>query len=433
MSAPQSTLVPSIAGSPGSKVSRFQAELLSRENFVGVLGADIVNSWQANWVVLENPEICFTHPQKVNSMRHVFNHLQYFAQKNSSEAVSKLNADFHMLKSMISAVHLDRLSAAAVGAFSRHFPGSKIECLPKSSGVQLGTRVRLILDCGDCRTYYVKTHADGRLFSNSAAAKVVEPGELLVYKVLEMTGYGCESLFFQRNFSDLYIATLDAGHGGSFDLFKRATGSVDCDADKFYGKTLWGCLDMIDPRPKQNNWDIVEAAAQSDATAQRFLLNLASLDMLSRIFRLHDLLNNYDNFGFVASAPGQFVLKIIDFRIADDFNLAISALHFDGFLAGNSLFNYISSHRIMRFALHDRSARERVKEALRALQADSLSQLHACIDTACAFVLQYLQSLELSDQEEIHAEMMTDRLLSLRDVFHQNVSYFTARLQSWLD
>ena len=191
-------------------------------------------------------------------------------------------------------------------------------------------------------TYYVKTHAGGRLFSKSAAAKIVHPGELLVYKVLEMTGYGCESFFFQRNFADLYIATLDAGHGGSFDLFKRATGSVDCGAEKFYGKSLWGCLDMTDPRPKQNNWDIVEAAAQSDATAQRFLFNLASVDMLSCIFRLHDLLNNYDNFGFVASASGQFALKIIDFRMADDENLAISALRVDGFLAGESLFNYIS-------------------------------------------------------------------------------------------
>jgi len=54
--------------------------------------------------------------------------------------------------------------------------------------------------------------------------------------------------------------------------------------------------------------------------------------MISRIFRLHDLLNNYDNFGFVASAPGQFVLKIIDFRLADDHNIAISAVHFDGVL-----------------------------------------------------------------------------------------------------
>jgi hypothetical protein len=433
MSAPQSTPVPSTAGSPGAKVSRFQAELLRRENFVAVVGADVVNSWQANWVILENPEICFTHPQKVNSMRHVYNNFLHFSQKNSSEAISKLNADFHMLKGMISVVHLDRLSAAAVCAFDRHFPGSKIECLPKSSGVQLGMRVRLILDSGDCRTYYVKTHADGRLFSNSAPAKVVQPGELLVYKVLEMTGYGCESFFFQRNFSDVYIATLDAGHGGRFHSFKRATGGVDCEADMSYGRNLWGCLDMINPRPKENNWDIVEAALQSDVTAQRFLFNLASLDMLSRIFRLHDLLNNYDNFGFVASAPGQFVLKIIDFHIADDLNLAMSDQHFDGFVAGNSLFNYYASHRIVRFALHDRSARERAKDALRALQADSLSKLHDCIDTAFACVLEYLRSLEVSGEEKIHADVMMDGLQSLSDVFHQNVRYFTDRLQSWLE
>ena len=433
MSAPQSTLIPSIAGSPGANVSRFQAELLSRKNFVAVVGADTVNSWQANWDVLENPKICFTHPQKVSSMRDVFRHLQYFAQKNSSEALSKLNADFHMLKSMISAVHLDRLSAAAVGAFSRRFPGSNIDCFPKSSGVQLGTRVRLILDCGDCRTYYVKTHADGRLSSNSVAAKVVQPGELLVYKILEMTGYGCECFFFQRDFSDLYIATLDAGHGGSFDVFKRATGSVDCEADMSYGTNLWGCLDKINPRPKQNSWDIIEAAAQSDATAQRFLFNIASLDMLSRIFRLHDLLNNNDNFGFAASAPGQFVLKIIDFRLADDHHVAISAVHFDGFLSGNSLFNYISSHQIIRFALHDRSEGERVKEALRALQADPLSQLHECIDTAYVCVLEYLQSLDVSERDDIQLEVTMDRLQSLCAVFHSNVSYFTASLQSWPD
>jgi hypothetical protein len=413
MSASQSALVPSIAGSPGAKVSQFQAEFLRRENFVAVLGADIVDSWRANWVVLEDPEICFTCPLKVKSMRLVFKHFQDVLDTNSSEAVSKLDFDFYKLKTMISIFHLARLSAAAANAFRRHFPGSKMECLPKRSGVHLGMRARLMLDCGESRTYYVKTHADGRLSSNSTTAKVVHPGELLVYKVLEMTGYGCESFFFQRNFSDLYIATLDAGQ------------------DKCYGKTLWGCLDMIDPRPKRNNWDIVEAAAQSDATAQRFLFHLASLDMLSRIFRLHDLLNNYENFGFVAVAPGQFELKIIDFRIGDHENLAVS--DFEGFLAGNNLFNYISSHRIIRFALHDRSARERVKEALRALQADSLSKLHECIDTACACVLEYLQSVEVSDQDEITVDIMMDCLQSLRVVFHQNVSFFTARLQSWLD
>jgi hypothetical protein len=68
MSAPfcQSTLAPSIAGSRAAEVLRIQAELFSREKFVFALGAEIVNSWKANWVVLENPDICFTHPLKAN-------------------------------------------------------------------------------------------------------------------------------------------------------------------------------------------------------------------------------------------------------------------------------------------------------------------------------------------------------------------------------
>jgi hypothetical protein len=317
MSAPlsQSTLAPSIAGSRAAEVLRIQAELFSREKFVFVLGAEIVNSWQANWVVLENPDICFTHPLKANSMRLVSNHLQLLAAEMLSEAVSKLYADLQMIKFQISLVHLERLIAAAAGAFSSHFPGSKHEFLPKSIGIQLGLRVRVCSDCGECRTYHVKTHAAGTLCSKSWTAKSVDPGELLVYKVLELSGNGCESFFFHRNCADVYIATLDAGHGGRFDLFKRATGGVDCDADTNYGKALWGCLDMIDPRPKANDWDSIEAAAQSDAVAQRFLLNLASLDILSRIFRLHDLLNNVENFGFATGAPGQFVLKVGYFRL----------------------------------------------------------------------------------------------------------------------
>ena len=128
------------------------------------------------------------------------------------------------------------------------------------------------------------------------------------------------------------------------------------------------------------------------------------------------------------------MLKIIDFRLADDHNIAISAVHFDGlFLSGNSLFNYIASHKIIRFALHDRSEGERVKEALRALQAEPLSQLHEYIDTACACVLEYLQSLEESERDDIQLEMMMDRLQSLCAIFHSNVSYFTASLHSWPD
>ena len=68
----------------------------------------------------------------------------------------------------------------------------------------------------------------------------------------------------------------------------------------------------------------VEALVQTDGVAQEFLLNIASIDLISRIFRLHDLLNNSENFGFRTTVfSAQFVLKIIDFRLADGEDLAV--------------------------------------------------------------------------------------------------------------
>ena len=422
-------MVPSTSGPPGAKVSRIQAELPSKEKFVAALGADIVDTWPVDWVLWENPEICLTNPLKANSMRVLLSQLKLIVLDDSSEAVSKLFQDLREIKNKISHLDLQRLLATAGSAFSRLFPGSEISFFPKSNGVQLGARARLVLGSGENRLYHVKTHAAGTLSSSSLAAKPVDPGELLVYKILEMTGCGCESLFFQRNVADSYIATLDAGHDGSFDLFQKAAGSCHRPGDEVYCKTLWGCLDMINPILELNCWESVEAAVHDDATAQRFLSNLASLDMISRIFRLHDLLNNFDNFGFRASASGQFVLKIIDFRLADDYNLQVSAENFDGFLSGNGFYNYAVSHRIVRFALRDRPERHRVDEALRALQADSLSKLPECIDSAFECVQEHLNSPEMSSQGE-HTKMI-DRLVELRDIFHMNARYFTTRLQSW--
>ncbi len=148
-----------------------------------------------------------------------------------------------------------------------------------------------------------------------------------------MTGCCCESLFFQRNCADAYIATLDAGHVGRFDLFPKAAGSSHC-GDEIYGKTLWGCLDMINPNGDSTAQQLGErwSCGSRWCDRSRFLLNLAVLYMKSRFFRLHDLLNNFDNFSFRTSAPGQLVLKIrlkytarwrhtqVSFQIARDAN-----------------------------------------------------------------------------------------------------------------
>ena len=62
-------MVPSTSGSPGAIVALIQAELLRKEKFVAVLGADIVDTWPLDWALWENPGVCLTDPLKANSMR----------------------------------------------------------------------------------------------------------------------------------------------------------------------------------------------------------------------------------------------------------------------------------------------------------------------------------------------------------------------------
>ena len=390
----------------------------------------IVNSWTVNWAVLGDLEIPLADPRKTSSMSYLLSYLQKISIKSTSKDFFTLYSEFLVLKDSIRIVHLRRLEAAIEDFFLSHFLGCQVQLSPKVGGIHMGSRAQLTLQSGECRTYHVKTHAGGRLFSNSSAAKVVDPGELLVYKALEFMGIGCEALFFKRNYKDFYIATLDAGP--SFDLFQRAIGSACSDADEVYGRHLWGSLDSIHSNPTLNSWDDVEATAQSDRVARAFLLNLASLDLISRIFRLHDLLNNPENFGFLKTDfPDQFVLKIIDFRVAGGDDLAVGDQHFEGFLAGNGLFNYTSSHKSIRFALHGRSKRERVHESLRALQQGALSKFHESIDSAFDFVLSTLQLSEVSVPCDTPMQELLHRVKMLRDVFHQNVSYFVGKLQSW--
>ncbi len=112
--------------------------------------------------------------------------------------------------------------------------------------------------------------------------------------------------------------------------------------------------------------------------------------------------------------------------------LAVSSEHFGGFLVGNGLFNICGCHNVMRFALHYRPVSDRVKDALKALESGPLSKLHEHIDSAWACVHGYLQSVEVADQGETQHHLTMDcRLRELRDIFHKNVSLFTASLQSW--
>jgi hypothetical protein len=98
----------------------------------------------------------------------------------------------------------------------------------------------------------------------------------MVYKVLEQLGFGCETFILQRSPEDVYIATLDGGHGGSFQTFDTAAGvgGRDSDSDRMYGSTLWGVLQHNHEDARLNDANTIEAAIESDPIARSFLEQL---------------------------------------------------------------------------------------------------------------------------------------------------------------
>jgi len=422
--APSTTAFPT----PGEIVSKMQAEVLRKERFVSVLGVEVVDSWGFDWDMLENPAVSFGDPHRISVMSSLHTKLQNLARKRYDAEFDKLHTEFLKLRERVFIVHIDRLETIVEQYFSSCFPGSKIEYDDKAGGVQLGTKVNVGLLTGEKKKYHVKTHSAGRLASKSSAAKPVNPQELMVYKVLEHLGFGCETHFLQRSLEDVYIATLDAGYGGSFNIFEKATGALGKVGDEAYGQTIWGALQRINPTSSLNDWNAIETVVQSDGVAQNFLLQVASLDMLSRILRLHDLLNNPDNFGFLETATTMPLLKVIDFRVADDTFFTVGPDNFGGFLIGNGLYNYIGSHRTMRYGLHDRPTEERVKTALHILTAGPLARSHECVDLAYQDIHKYITSTETFAG---HVSDMLAQLDPFRAALHHNISFFTESLQSW--
>ena len=413
---------------PGEVVSKLQSEVLKRDRFASVFGEENVKSWGFDWDALENPDASFADSYRISTMSKLHEKLTKAARTRFDEPFSDLYAKFLTLRDRIAIVHAVRLETVTERYFNAIFPDSIVENDVKSGGVQLGTKAKITLATGEERVYHIKTHSEGRLSSKSSAAKLVNPQELLIYKILQYTGFGCETHFLQRSPEDVYIATLDAGHGGSFDMFVKAAGRLGKGGDEVYGQSLWGTLQDIHTDPAQNDWKAVEISIQGDAIAQNFLIQVSALDMLSRILRLHDLLNNTENFGFLSKEGENPALKVIDFRVADEGDFIVDNERFGGFLAGNGWYNYASSHRATRYGLHDRLREERVASALRVLTQGSLAQLHQHVELAYRDIHAYITETDIFVDNS--AELM-GKLNVFHDALHHNIEFFIGKLRSW--
>jgi hypothetical protein len=191
-----------------------------------------------------------------------------------------------------------------------------------------------------------------------------------------------------------------------------------------YGSTLWGVLQHNHEDASLNDAETVEAAIESDLIAHNFLEQITAIDLISRILRVHDLLNNTQNFGFFVTEGKLPALKIIDFRISDDIH--VDDEQFRGFLAGNGKYCYTFSHRTVRYGLHDRPVSNRVHAALHCLSQGLLRNFHQRIDRAHQDVLKFVcEAKEFAES----VVPFSNQLAAFQVALHKNVNFFIDNLE----
>ena len=412
---------------PGQFASNLQAQFFKKENFIAVLGLELVDSWEMDWEQLENPTISFTDPIRASTMSQLHVRLANLARKRTDESFLALRSRFLLIRDQIMVVHADRLDILALAYFSKLFPNGSLTPKTKLGGVQLGERIIVAQAGQPPLIYHVKTHSAGRLSSNSTAAKVINPQELMVYHILEHTGIGCQSHFFERSPEDVYIATLDAGAGGSFCLFEVMSGHLGRGGDESVGRRFAGSLMDISQNPSQLDQDAIEATIVGEPAAQNFIHQMVSLDIITRIFRLHDLLNNPGNFGFFESTTQAPAVRVIDFRIMDKEIFEMDWRDFGGFLVGNGFYQYAGSHRTMRYVIHDRPRQLRVEVARNIMGRGLMELLRRAVEQAHQDVLVYLS-------QDVFVPCHEDLMPKIREYYQaslHNINFFWEELQKW--
>ena len=358
-----------------------------------VLGQDFVERLPS-FAVLSDPDET-QNPQRRRALRTIDCELKNaLITKPEDSGVGVLFISLGRVNAARSAVYSTRLEELTRQYFTiGSFKGSAVDFDFKTGGDQLGA-IAHVTRGPKTLTYYIKTHSEGTKSSQSSAARLLRPEELMAYKVLDLLGVGCECHFFGRDPKNFYIATLSAHHGGV--VFREYEKFVK--GEDMLRRSLWGCLDSLDAKSAVNerNAAQIEGNIGSDPIAQHFMQQTVLLDLLARIMRLTDFQTNSTNFGFVETDQG-YLAKVLDFRMLPKEQLHSS---FHGFLDGNGLFDY-SADKTMHYLLTDRSQHLRVQCA-RSVFSECLMGYGGetgFVETAYNAVHQALSQLSLPDED----------------------------------
>lgn len=395
---------------PGESVALQQSVVFDRSRFDAIVGKaaidELTKAKGINWELLADVGVSYEAAGKRNSILRISKFMQtLFSARFHDKDFSELFGQVLDVSSKVETVPEERMFAHARRYFKEKFPAAEITFKPKMGGDQLGSVVEISQPDGRRIKYYVKTHSGGVKLEHSTAAKPVNAIELMVYKMLEVFGIGCESHFFGRDDLNFYIATRDANELGGFMEY------ANIKETETELPLVWGVLnDVLVPSAIANeaNYAAIEDAIASDVVAQNFLQQVSLLDIFARLMLLTDLQTNGGNYGFVRREDGVLEVKVIDFRLSEIEEIrdrVYTEERFAGLLRGNGYFNYITADTAVCYALRNRPKNLRVAEALRVLDT-SLSGWSEKIEHAKALTIDGVMSVGLSG--EVKEKLVSD-------------------------
>lgn len=308
----------------------------------------------------------------------------------------KINSSFLEIAKIrydIGGVPGERLEHYAEEYFKKMEGFEGIDFRAKPGGDQLGAKAIVHLS-GKPSIFYIKSHSSGhKSTSRSSGAHPLDPIELMVYALLEQLGDGPKVHFFGRDDKTAFIATEYAGDKDTefytYEYFLKDEGRKKA----LWGKDVYNYINDTHPADIEVSgfMKIIEENPQSIALADKF----TRVDILSRVFRLSDLIGNRDNFGFSLNSDGTIRHSIIDFRIISDERgeYYISEGNLEGFYNGNGIFSPPSVDPFVRHVLKERTAATRSKNALPHIEEiqKSLSEIS---EVALRRVMDYIEKVK---------------------------------------
>ena len=335
----------------------------------------------------------------INSKAQLKRILLNFSKDTSSE-LRKLAFDFFI---DINELPKLVLQVKATEYFEQRYPGSSVVFSEKLNGVQLGSIAEVTSIIGKKIRFYIKTHRKGLLSQFSSTAKPVDLTEIFLYKFLEKIGFGPEVHFFYSNPEEFYICTRDAGDIDSQSNMSFMTFSNFIDSDAT--KQIVERVRSMDPCNETIDYD-----------TDKFMLAIVEIDILCRLFDMHDVLKNADNFGFILNSNRIERFSIIDFS-PTSYGLCGDEIY-KGFIEGNGVFlHHRNNEPALKYILCSRSIDKRRELGQRAFQ--QMGDLRIHVITIFEFLKLLVQNDEELSAQLLGIERKTQNWLQAIDQFRE--------------